>query len=130
MSGYDFTAKDFRTWAGTVLTYRALRALQPAGTAREARHRVVEAVRETAGQLGNTPAVARRSYVHPAVLEGYLDGGIGGALVEAAEDQATPPEATTAEEEGEVVRILEERLSLDAERSLGRSTAPSARGRS
>ena len=89
------TAKDFRTWAGTVLTYRALRALQPGETEREARRNVVEAIRQTSERLGNTPAVARRSYVHPAILQAYLDGDIGDALVEAAEEQAAPPAGTT-----------------------------------
>ena len=58
---------------------------------RGAKRNVVEAIRQTADQLGNTPAVARGSYVHPAVLEAYLEGSIRGALVEAAEEQATPP---------------------------------------
>jgi DNA topoisomerase I len=115
-SGGDFTAKDFRTWAGTVLAYRALRALQPGDDERDARRNVVEAIRQTAGALGNTPAVARQSYVHPAVLEAYLDGAISGALVEVAEEQATPPAETTPEEEAEVVSLLEQRLDADASR--------------
>ena len=90
ISGTDVTAKDFRTWAGTVLAYRALRALAPVDDERAAKRNVVEAVRLTAGRLGNTPAVARNSYVHPAILEAYLDGAIGGALLEAAEEQDTP----------------------------------------
>ncbi len=116
ISGGDFTAKDFRTWAGTVLAYRALTALQPPGSEAAAKKNVVAAMRETAGRLGNTPAVARRSYVHPAVLEAYLDGRVGGALVEAAEEQQTPPaEATEAEEEA-VVELLAQRLEADAAR--------------
>ena len=110
ISGGDFTAKDFRTWAGTVLAYRALRALEPAGSETDARRNVVAAIRVTAGRLGNTPAVARKSYVHPAVLEAYLDGRVGGALVEAAEEQAEPPPATTPEEERAVVRLLGQKL--------------------
>ena len=78
ISGTDITAKDFRTWAGTVLAYRALRALAPVDDDRAAKRNVVEAVRLTAGRLGNTPAVARNSYVHPAILDAYLDGAIGG----------------------------------------------------
>src|SRR4029453_6008255 len=66
VSGIDITAKDFRTWAGTVLAYRALRALAPVEDGRAAKKNVVEAVKLTAGRLGNTPAVARQSYVHPA----------------------------------------------------------------
>ena len=104
----DVTAKDFRTWAGTVLAYRALRALQPA-TDGEARHNVVEAIRQTAKSLGNTPAVARRSYVHPAVLQAYLDGGIASAPVESAEEGATPPEESEVEEAA-VVDLLRKHL--------------------
>jgi len=117
IAGEDVTAKDFRTWAGTVLAYRALRALQPTDTDREARRNVVEAIRATAESLGNTPSVARRSYVHPAVLQAYLDGGIATALVEAAEEQAAPPEGATAAEEAGVVDLLRQRLELDAARS-------------
>ncbi len=115
-AGGDFTAKDFRTWAGTVLAYRALRALQPGDDEREAKQNVVEAMRQTAGALGNTPAVARRSYVHPAVLEAYLDGAIAGALVEVAEEQVTPPPATTPKEEAAVAKLLRQRLEADSAR--------------
>src|SRR4051794_2980079 len=116
ITGEDVTAKDFRTWAGTVLTYRALMALQPGETEREARKNVVAAVRQTAESLGNTPAVARRSYVHPEVLQAYLDGSIGEALVAAAEEQEAPPQGTTPEEESAVVALLRERLEVDAAR--------------
>jgi DNA topoisomerase-1 len=116
-SGGDFTAKDFRTWAGTVLAYRALRALQPGVGERAAKRNVVEAIRQTADRLGNTPAVARGSYVHPAILEAYLAGSIRGALVEAAEEQPTPPPATTPREETAVRALLRQRLEDDAARS-------------
>jgi DNA topoisomerase-1 len=108
-SGGDFTAKDFRTWAGTVLAYRALRALQPEDGGAAARKNVVEAIRRTADRLGNTPAVARGSYVHPAVLEAYMDGQLGGALVEAAEEQVAPPNEATPDEEAAVIRLLRQR---------------------
>ncbi len=127
IAGGDFTAKDFRTWAGTVLAYRALRALQPADDPRAARKNVVEAIKQTAGRLGNTAAVARASYVHPAVLEAYLDGHIEGALVEAAEEQATPPAGTTPDEEQAVVDLLRQRLELDASRSRTASSSRSTR---
>ena len=118
-SGGDFTAKDFRTWAGTVLAYRALRALQPGSGERAARKNVVEAIRQTADRLGNTPAVARGSYVHPAVLEAYLAGSIRGALVEAAEEQETPPTSATPAEEKAVRALLRQRLADDAKRATG-----------
>jgi DNA topoisomerase I len=113
ISGADVTAKDFRTWAGTVLAFRALRALDPGGDERAARRNVVEAVRFTSDRLGNTPAVARRSYVHPAVLEAYLEGSLGSALLEAAEEQQDPPTVGDAREEAEVVALLRKRLAAD-----------------
>ncbi|MGH2477136.1 MAG: DNA topoisomerase IB, partial [Candidatus Limnocylindrales bacterium] len=109
ISGGDYTAKDFRTWAGTVLAYRALRALQPEDHGPAARRNVVQAIRETADRLGNTPAVARGSYVHPAVLEAYLDGSLGGALVEVAEEQERPPNEADRDEEAAVTRLLRQR---------------------
>jgi DNA topoisomerase I len=80
--GEDFTAKDFRTWAGTVLAATELSRLGLGKSESEAKHLVVEAVRSVAGTLGNTPAVCRRCYVHPAVIDGYL----AGRLVEACDD--------------------------------------------
>jgi DNA topoisomerase-1 len=63
----------------------------------------------TAERLGNTPAVARGSYVHPAVLEAYLEGNLGGALVDAAEEQTTPPTEADRSEEIAVVKLLRQR---------------------
>ena len=74
ISGRDFTAKDFRTWAGTVSAASELWRLGPVELEIEARKNVVAAIKAAAQNLGNTPAVCRRSYVHPAILEGYLDG--------------------------------------------------------
>ena len=128
-AGAEFSAKDFRTWAGTVLAYRALRALQPADGERGAKRNVVEAIRQTADQLGNTPAVARGSYVHPAVLEAYLEGSIPGALVQAAEEQDTPPTAATPREESAVRALLRQRLEDDAARSRGRPRGARRSGR-
>ena len=127
-SGGNFTAKDFRTWAGTVVAYRALRALQPSDDERGARRNVVEAVRQTADRLGNTPAVARGSYVHPAVLEAYLDGAIPGALIEAAEQQEQPPSGATAAEEAAVMRLLRQRLAADGS-SFKKPVSPRRRRR-
>jgi DNA topoisomerase-1 len=108
-SGGDFTAKDFRTWAGTLLAYRALRALQPEDHGPAARRNVVQAMRLTAEKLGNTPAVARGSYVHPAVLDAYLDGTLGGALVDVGEEQDVPPTEADRGEENAVVKLLRQR---------------------
>jgi len=122
ISGIEITAKDFRTWAGTVLAYRALRALAPGTDDRSTRNNVVEAVRLTSDRLGNTPAVARRSYVHPAILEAYMDGSIGGALLEAAEEQTDPPPMPDLREERQVVDLLRKRIANDRHgRARGKS---------
>jgi DNA topoisomerase I len=72
--GEDFTAKDFRTWGGTLLAAIALAELEPAETEAEQKRAIAAVMRTVGEQLGNTPAVARASYVSPAVVEQYLDG--------------------------------------------------------
>jgi DNA topoisomerase I len=75
-AGEDFTAKDFRTWAGTLLMVRALRQLGPATSARQAKRKLLRGIEAVAGMLGNTPAICRTYYVHPAVTDGYIDGSL------------------------------------------------------
>jgi DNA topoisomerase-1 len=72
--GDEFTAKDFRTWGGTLVAAVELAQIGPAETAAEAKRRVAAVMRKVGDKLGNTPAVARSSYVSPAVVEQYLDG--------------------------------------------------------
>ncbi|MFE0757379.1 DNA topoisomerase IB [Inquilinus sp. NPDC058860] len=78
ISGQDFTAKDFRTWAGTLLAARLLSAADPEAPPSKAA--VVRCIREVAAQLGNTPAVCRACYVHPELVEAFLDGRLAAAL--------------------------------------------------
>jgi DNA topoisomerase-1 len=72
--GEDFSAKDIRTWAGTIAAARALVTLPRWASEAEARHNIVICVKAVAGVLGNTPAVCRKAYIHPAVLEAYEAG--------------------------------------------------------
>ncbi len=74
IAGEEFSAKDFRTWAGTVLAAVALRELEKAETKTQTKKNLVQAVEAVAQRLGNTPAVCRKCYIHPVVLESYLDG--------------------------------------------------------
>jgi DNA topoisomerase I len=83
-SGGDFTAKDFRTWAATVLATCVLRDLVGFESETEARRDVVVAIDAVADKLGHTRAICRRSYLHPAVIETYLDGPLTSALGGAA----------------------------------------------
>jgi DNA topoisomerase I len=77
VAGDDVTAKDFRTWGATVLAARELCALGDAPSMTARKRAVVASVRTAAAALGNTPAVCRRSYVHPRVLDAYLSGSFG-----------------------------------------------------
>jgi DNA topoisomerase-1 len=72
----DFTAKDFRTWAGTVLTAWTLREFESSGSATALRRNITAAIKRVACQLGNTPAVCRSSYIHPEILNCYSDGSL------------------------------------------------------
>ena len=87
ISGRDITAKDFRTWAATHL---AVLALADQDQERPTRKRQVEAIRQVARRLGNTPAVCRKCYIHPAVLEGYLDGSLRKTLAAVVQEDQPP----------------------------------------
>jgi DNA topoisomerase I len=84
VTGQDFSAKDFRTWSGTVLAVTALRQLRDAGTKRQAEKNVILAVEAVAGLLGNTRSVCRKSYVHPGVIDCYVDGSMMKVLTRAS----------------------------------------------
>jgi DNA topoisomerase-1 len=72
----DFSAKDFRTWAGTVLAALALSEFKKYDSQAEAKRNVVAAIEKVAKQLGNTPAICRKSYVHPEILSAYMSGDL------------------------------------------------------
>ena len=86
ITGQDFTAKDFRTWAGTLLAAQTLAATEPASSATQTRKRITQAMREVSEQLGNTPSVCRKCYVHPAVIAAYSDSMLADALAAKPKD--------------------------------------------
>jgi DNA topoisomerase-1 len=88
ISGQDFTAKDFRTWAGTLLAFHLLREMPDAETEAQARKNVTDAIKQVAARLGNTPAVCRKCYVHPVVLDAYLNAETRSLLRAAAVAEA------------------------------------------
>jgi DNA topoisomerase I len=71
-----FTAKDFRTWAGTVLACTALGEFEAFESEAQAKKNVVQAIKVVATRLGNNPSVCRKCYIHPAVLDCYMSGAI------------------------------------------------------
>jgi DNA topoisomerase-1 len=80
IAGEEFSTKDFRTWAGTVLAARALRQFEIAESASQSKRNIVQAIEAVAKKLGNTKAVCRQCYIHPAVIEAYTDGSLSRVL--------------------------------------------------
>ena len=105
ITGEDFTAKDFRTWAGTLHAVEALEAVGPAPTQREAKAAVLKAIDRVAERLNNTRAVCRKYYVHPAVLETYEAGTLHDALQNGGPPRKSAASALSPEEQA-VVRLL------------------------
>jgi DNA topoisomerase-1 len=87
IAGQDFTAKDFRTWAGSVLAIRELTASGPCRDDREGQSTLVNAVKAVARQLGNRPATCRKYYIHPAILDSYLAGSLLPAVEQGEQQQ-------------------------------------------
>jgi DNA topoisomerase-1 len=109
VAGEEFTAKDFRTWAGTVLAALALAQARTFTTEREARRNIVRAIERVAARLGNTPAICRKCYVHPEILQAYLDGvtiGVPRARTLRAVGEGLD---LLGVEEGAVLRLLQQR---------------------
>ena len=109
ITGEDFTAKDFRTWAGTVLAAEALREFEKFDSQSQAKKNVVKAIERVAARLGNTKAVCRKCYVHPTILNTYLDGSLIAQLEAKAESEMRhvgllPPQ------EAAVVGLLQQHL--------------------
>jgi DNA topoisomerase-1 len=113
VSGADYTAKDFRTWYGTVLAAVALREFERVDSEAQAKKNIVQAIEAVAKKLGNTPTICRKCYVHPVVLEAYLDGAVAQAAGERAEQTADDLHALTPEEAAVLV-LLRRRLALAA----------------
>jgi DNA topoisomerase I len=80
MTGQEFTAKDFRTWIGTVLAAIALNKMEEVGSKNLAKKNVISAVESVAKALGNTPAICRKCYVHPIIIDSYLNGELANNL--------------------------------------------------
>ena len=110
VSGEDITAKDFRTWAATNLAALALAALEAYDSDVQAKKNVVQAVEEVAKQLGNTPAICRKCYIHPAVFDGYLDGSLAEGLKARADEVLEDAASGLTAEEVAVTAFLSRRL--------------------
>ena len=113
ISGQPFTAKDFRTWAGTVLAAMALQEFESFDSEAVAKKNIVAAIERVSERLGNTPSVCRKCYVHPAILEAYVEGSMLDALRVKAEQELTSNHlAALKPEEAAVMGLLRERLKM------------------
>jgi DNA topoisomerase-1 len=111
ISGEPFTAKDFRTWAGTVLASLALSEFEGFDSQAGAKRNVKHAIEQVAAQLGNTPTVCRKSYIHPEIVESYLDGSLLELLKERVEDVLREDLPGLRSEEAAVLGLLQQRLT-------------------
>ncbi len=109
ITGQEFTAKDFRTWSGTVTATCALQDLGEYETQTQAKKNVVRAIEAASKHLGNTPAICRKSYIHPEIIDAYLNGSLLKALQR--EDEQAIIEALRGlhPEEIAVLAFLEQR---------------------
>jgi DNA topoisomerase I len=120
IAGSDFTAKDFRTWAGTVAASMALSEFAAVDTAASRKTAVVRAIERVAMQLGNTPAVCRACYVHPEVVDSFLDGTLIDTLATRARGAGRGIHALRPEEAA-VLGLLQARLAREQRRRRSRA---------
>jgi DNA topoisomerase-1 len=109
ITGQDFTAKDFRTWAGTVLAAQALREFEAVDSNAMRKKNVVAAIESVAKKLGNTRSVCRKCYVHPAIVDSYLEGSFLQNL-EARAKELDKRLSRLQPEEAAVLVLLQRRL--------------------
>jgi DNA topoisomerase-1 len=114
ITGEEYTAKDFRTWSGTVLAALALREFESFDSEAQAKKNIVRAIESVAEKLGNTPSVCRKCYVHPAVLDSYLDGTMLEGLRARAEESLAEDIHDLEPEEAAVLGMLQHRLAQES----------------
>ena len=111
ITGRDITAKDFRTWAGTVLAALALTEFEEFDNEARAKKNIRQAIEKVSSRLGNTPTICRKCYVHPEVFNCYLEGSLLLEVKEEVEAELRENLAGLKPEEAAVLTLLQERLS-------------------
>ena len=120
VSGRDITAKDFRTWAGTVMAALALREFEAFDSQAAAKRNIRAAIERVSSRLGNTPTVCRKCYVHPDLLDGYMEGKLVLEMAERAEEELREDIEALRPEEAAVLAFL---AGLKKETPAGRKRA-------
>src|SRR5204863_9021153 len=106
IAGKDITAKDFRTWAGTVLAAMTLSELESFDSAAQAKRNLRSAIEKVSARLGNTPTICRKCYVHPEVLNSYMDGNLPLEIKLQAESELRSVVSNLRPEEAAVLAML------------------------
>ena len=117
-TGFDLTAKDFRTWAGTVLALRALGKIEQATSKTQAKRNIVQAVETVARQLGNTRTVCQKCYIHPAIVNAYLDGSLVKILVRQSRPARTESPHSLTPAESAVMAILHQTQVIEPNKKV------------
>ena len=115
ITGRDITAKDFRTWAGTVLAALALSEFETFDSEAKAKKNIRAAIEQVSARLGNTPTICRKCYVHPEVFSCYLEGGLLLEIKKEIEAELREGLSSLRPEEAAVLSLLQERLSREVE---------------
>jgi DNA topoisomerase-1 len=113
ISGEDFTAKDFRTWAGTALAAQALQEFEDFDSKAAAKRNIRKAIERVAERLGNTQAICRKSYVHPAIIEAYMDRSLVKTLKRQTEKELRTTVHRLSGEEAAVLALLQQRMEQE-----------------
>jgi DNA topoisomerase I len=110
ISGLDITAKDFRTWAGTALAAQALQEFEDFDSQAAAKRNITHAIERVAQRLGNTSAICRKCYIHPAIFEAYMDRSLIKLLKARTEKELRTSLADLSAEEAAVLALLQQRM--------------------
>jgi len=113
ISGHEFTAKDFRTWAGTALAAQALQEFEDFDSQAAAKRNITQAIERVAERLGNTKAICRKCYVHPAVIDAYMDRSLVETLKARTERELRESVSHLSGEEGAVLALLQQRMERE-----------------
>jgi DNA topoisomerase-1 len=120
IAGDEFTAKDFRTWTGTVIAARELASLGPCRNPTDGKRKIVAGVKQVATQLGNRPSASRKYYIHPAIFDAFTDGSLFEIMRQGAEqEKAYDGHGLRAEEYAVMVILAKhvENLAAEAEKT-------------
>ncbi|MBL0405829.1 DNA topoisomerase IB [Microvirga aerilata] len=133
ITGRDITAKDFRTWAGTVLAALALAEFEEFDNQAMAKKNIRSAIEKVSSRLGNTPSICRKCYVHPEVFSSYLDGGLLLEIKDEIETELREELPSLKPEEAAVLTLLQERISREVKQEAEkkpakRKRAPAGKG--